>query len=262
MDREHKAPTGFTLVELLVVIGIIAVLLTLLLPALTKARETARRAQCLSNQKQIATAILMYESSRKTLPGPVMSGVLDPELVNGSPSVLSTFDQLRQLSHVDLLHAQLKSLGVWSCPSSSDLRNNATPSSGSSSYAGKVLRYTYKVNNQSLTKPDYFFGSWMASSTADQQKPKKLAQVRRPGTGAVTGAIRAHGEIWMIADLDSFNFTESSAGVHLGLSPTATPEASRRWKPVHSLGGHVGRCYTFFDGHGEYLLRANWPANQ
>lgn len=64
---------GFTLVELLVVIAIIGVLVALL-PAVQAARESARRTQCKSNLRQVALAILNYESSRGALPAPVRIG--------------------------------------------------------------------------------------------------------------------------------------------------------------------------------------------
>lgn len=56
--RERR--NGFTLIELLIVIAIIAVLVAMLLPALTKARETAHDARCKSNQKQLGMACFSY----------------------------------------------------------------------------------------------------------------------------------------------------------------------------------------------------------
>ena len=55
-----KKSKGFTLIELLVVIAIIAILAAILFPVFQKVRENARRSQCLSNEKQLALAILMY----------------------------------------------------------------------------------------------------------------------------------------------------------------------------------------------------------
>lgn len=62
-----KKRKGFTLVELLVVISIIALLLAILLPSLSRAREAARDIQCLANTHSIALALVLYESSNEGL---------------------------------------------------------------------------------------------------------------------------------------------------------------------------------------------------
>ncbi len=66
--RSRRPLHGFTLVELLVVIGIIVVLISILMPALNRAREAAKRTQCGGNLHQIGLAISMFANENKRLP--------------------------------------------------------------------------------------------------------------------------------------------------------------------------------------------------
>lgn len=77
VKRRHTSFTGFTLVELLVVVAIIALLLSILLPSLARAREQSKRAKCLANLKDIGNASVIYATDDEgdiLVPGPRKKG--------------------------------------------------------------------------------------------------------------------------------------------------------------------------------------------
>ena len=84
MKRSSEDPgradrSAFTLVEVMVVVGIIGILVGLLLPAVNSAREAARRSQCQNNLMQLGIALHSYDSVHETLPPGAVSE-LDPVL--------------------------------------------------------------------------------------------------------------------------------------------------------------------------------------
>jgi len=121
--RRPRGRVGFTLIEILVVIGIIGVLTLLLLSAVQAARESGRRAQCLNNLRQIGLAVHGYLASTGVLPPAYTGKAYSPHV-----AILPYLDQVPLYNSINqnLLCAQLVAanataeateLAVFLCPS-------------------------------------------------------------------------------------------------------------------------------------------------
>jgi len=117
---------GFTLIELLVVIAIIGILAAMLFPVFARARESARKTQCLANVKNIAIGINMYLVDYENFPpvGPLQDKFAGQWFHDNSPRGSKYDPPCNQLRHGDpylrtpvILDDYIKNRDVWRCPS-------------------------------------------------------------------------------------------------------------------------------------------------
>jgi prepilin-type N-terminal cleavage/methylation domain-containing protein/prepilin-type processing-associated H-X9-DG protein len=253
---------AFTLVELLVVIGIIALLIGILLPALNKARKEAQKTACQSNMRQIATGVIMFANDHK--------GFLVKRKWNSGPFT----DQATGKSTGDnwgftdpnwewdyVLNSQyLKNKEVFRCPSDADAKYRGFDYTKPMDATNNCFPTSYRLNCSNIA-PDANPTNGVTIENdikITQARPVHRAMyifegstntppgVVHPFHHAATWDLASHSQSGYVAENYPNNVSFNRHGPKEGELPNTAPVANPKWAATRAN-------YAFLDGHVETL---------
>lgn len=259
--RRHQK--AFTLIELLVVISIIALLLSILIPSLNKAKEIARSIVCVSNCRQLGVAWYMYagENDDKIVSGhagkPYKSDVIGRQApwVDESYSISQpdlTLDERIELDKEDCrngsLFPYLESVDVYNCPADRSFKYEPKTSYPFRTYTvpyymngtaggydsdvimkfGKIRNPSSKMILLSEADPETNWGSWVMNY--------------RPGMNIKSATWHELVAVWH-NDSSTFTFADGHAEKHKW-KDNLTIELSLIYRPAGEFGNYTGRMMT------------------
>ena len=258
--KSNKVEKAFTLIELLVVVSIIALLVSILLPSLSKAREQAKMVVCRSNLRQVGLALLFYADAHDDHHPP------QADLVTGNKPWTSPQGQAAHETSWNFRLAQylddndykyepdpqknLISPHPFICPSQKNVKTMKYYKIGYGTNYGTLFRYAELHDDP----------AWPG--------PTRLSQIRQPGN---LMAIMDSGSNIYPDYPSTFVYTPYQIGgnhywpFHVDTNQTAILDSMDAMHPfngakfVHDAGRRIN--VAFVDGHSESLVESEWVRN-
>ena len=257
VQKKSTLRSGFTLVELLVVIAIVGILVSLLLPAIQFARETARLNQCKNNLKQMGLGVHNYHNLHKSLPPTTLGKHTDfkgTAFVSilpfiEAPSIYAQWDfdkQTDQSPNKELIEIPMP---IYICPSMAPLVDSAV--GVASSYALCTGSGYYRAERDN--------GAFTEYQGNPYEQPTSLGLISsRDGTaktfmiGELDYGLAGVGGFTQWAIGYPYHSAGSTAGVFNATEAGPTGVDFRTWETFRS-DHQSGVAFVFCDGHVEFV---------